>query len=93
MITYHDGEVELLTTLDALKKIVLFYGFEEVRNKKLLIRGIPLLTKYIPVGQESVYEKIGESMYILNIGNTKDRMNVARTINKMMGGELKICME
>ena len=93
VIAYPDGGLEPLTTLDALKKIVLFYGFEEVRKKKLLIRGTALLAKYVPVGQESVYEKIGESMYILNIGNTKDRMNVARTINKMMGGELKICME
>ena len=79
--------------MDALKKIVLFYGFEEVRKKRLLIRDTALLAKYVPMGQESMYEKFDESMYILNIGNTKDRMNVARTINKMMGGELKICME
>ena len=92
-ITYPNGEAETLATMDALKKIVLFYGFEDVRKKRLLIRETALLAKYVPVGQESVYEKIGESMYILNIGNTKDRMNVARTINKMMGGELKICME
>ena len=90
MIAYPDGEVESLTTLDALKKIVLFYGFEEVRSKKLLIRGTPLLAKYIAMGQESVYEKIDESMFILNIGNTKDRMNVARTINIMFGKKLQI---
>lgn len=92
-ITYPDGTAEKLTTLDALKKIVLFYGFDEVFKKKTMIRDTAFLVKYVPVGKEEIYERMDESMHILNIGNTKDRMNVARTINIMFGRKLEIGLE
>lgn len=92
-ITFSDGERKVLGTFEALKEIILFYGFNEVRAKKTLLRGEPLVVNYVNVGKEKYYDSIGENMYIYNQGNTEDRLNIARAINSMFGNKLKIEME
>ena len=89
-IIYPDNTSECLTTLDALKKIVLFYGFNEVLKKKLPIRDESVVVKYVPVGKEGTYELIEDGKYILNIGNAMDRLKMANTINVMFGKKLDI---
>lgn len=92
-ISYHDGSNELYTTLEALKQIVLFYGFDEVSKTKLKIRDEYAVTKYVGYGKENVYEEMGDGIYINKLGNAKDRMNLARAINKIMGCKLNIELE
>lgn len=89
-IIYPDNTSECLTTLDALKKIVLYYGFDNVLNKHLPMREEQLITKYAGIGKEKMYEQIEEGKYILNIGNTMDRLRIANTINVMFGKKLNI---
>ncbi len=89
-VTYPDKREEAYSTLDALKNIVLFYGFDEVCKKRIPIRGEYLLCKYVTMGKEKIYESFGEKMFINNQGGSKDRMNAARTINRMFGEKLQI---
>lgn len=92
-LTYPNGESVLHTTLDALKNIVLFYGFDEVCKKRLQTRGENFLCKYVTIGKEKIYEPIEEGMYINNQGNTTDRLKLARTVNVMFGSKLNIELE
>ncbi|MBR2415674.1 MAG: hypothetical protein IKB11_02855 [Bacteroidaceae bacterium] len=89
-IVFPDGSYEQSSTLDALKKIVLFYGFDNVLNKHLPMRKEQLITKYAGIGKEKIYEKIEDGKYILNIGNAIDRLKMANTINAMFGKKLNI---
>lgn len=92
-LTYPDGCSELYGTLDALKKIVLFYGFDEVCKKKLLMRNELFVCKNIAIGRENIYDSIEQGLYINNKGDAKDRLNLARLINKMFGSKLSLDME
>lgn len=89
-ITFPDGEEKELTTLCALTEIVNFYGFNAVLDKNLQIRNEKFLVKYVNVGKEKIYDSFGERMYINNQGDSKDRIHMARTINRMFGDKLQI---
>ena len=89
-IVYPSGEEQLLSTTDAMKRVVEFYGFDVCMNLKVLVRNTPFLSKRIPYGLEKSYEEIEEGKYINIIGNTKDRQKAVATINVLLGKKLKI---
>lgn len=92
-IQFPDKSEKLLNGLEAMKEIVLFYGFEDVERFKLQIRGENLLTRYIGLGQNAIYEEIEKNKYVLNKGTIKDKLNVMRTINRLRGNKLVIELE
>ena len=71
-----------------MKDIVLYYGEENIRQKKLKIRQDDLIVKHIPFGKENQYEEISCGYYLNSNGNTKDRQNVCNTINALFGKKL-----
>lgn len=89
-IVYPSGEEQLLSTFEAMKRVVEFYGFDVCMNLKVLVRNTPFLVKRLPYGLEKSYEEIEEGKYINIIGNTKDRQKAVATINVLLGKKLKI---
>ena len=89
-ITFPNTEEATCTTLEGLKRIISFYGIEEVMKQKCFIRDEPLIVKYVQMGKESVYDSIDGTYYINILGNTKDRMNIIRRINMHFGNKLKV---
>ena len=73
-----------------MKRVILFYGIEEVRSKKFSIRNEDFIVKNIPVGKEAKYEIIEGTAGVCITGDSKDRMNVLRAINISLGNKLKI---
>jgi hypothetical protein len=89
-ITFPTGETVQLPTTEAMKRVVMHYGFNVCMNLKLIIRNMPLLVKRVPYGQEKSYEKIEEGKYVNILGNTKDRQKALAAINVLFGKKLKI---
>ena len=89
-ITLPDGSIQTLTTTEALKLIIGFYGFEEIRSRHLLIRDRYFLVSSPPLDAKKLYECIGDNQYMNIDGATKDRARIARTINLLFGERLVI---
>ena len=89
-IIYPDGTEQITSTTDGMKRVILFYGIEEVRSKKFSIRNEDFIVKNIPVGKEAKYEIIEGTAGVCITGDSKDRMNVLRAINISLGNKLKI---
>ena len=87
-ITFPDGMSKILNIFEGLKDVVLFYGEENIRQKKLKIRQDELIVKHLPYGKESLYEEMPSGYYLNTNGNTKDRQNVCNTINALFGKKL-----
>jgi len=87
-VSFPDGTSEVYTIFEGLKAIVLFYGEENVRQKKLKIRQDDFIVTHLPYGKENVYEEISSGYYMNVNGNTKDRMNICNTINAMFGRKI-----
>ena len=87
-ISFSDGTSEVYTLFEGLKTIVLYYGEENVRQKKLKIRQDDFIVTRIPYGKENIYEEISSGYYMNVNGNTKDRMNICNTINAMFGRKI-----
>lgn len=89
-ILFPDGTSKQLATFDAIKEVVLFYGEENIRQKKLKIRQEFFIVKYIPYGKESIYEEISSGYFLLKNGGFQDRLNICNTINAMFDRKLTI---
>lgn len=89
-ITYPDGQVKTLSTTQALKDIVMYFGFSECAKLKIMLQGKPLLVKNVLRGQEGIYEEIDSGKFMNNRGQTQDRLNIIRRINIHFGQKLKI---
>lgn len=91
-ITYPDGVVEIMPTRDALKTVILYYGFQEVKLKRLKIRGNDLVVSMCPYGKEKNYEEIPGIGFFNVDGDVTDRRNMLNTINSIFGRKLKITL-
>ena len=89
-ICYPDGNEEICSTTEGLKKIVMLYGFEECMKMKIVVQNNPFLVKYVPKDLEKIYEEIEPGKYFNLRGQMKDRLNVVRRINMHFGNKLKI---
>lgn len=89
-ICYPDGAEEICSTTDGMKKIVMYFGFEECLKMKIIVQNNPFLIKYVPKGSEKMYDEIEQGKYIILRGQTKDRLNVVRRINIHFGNKLKV---
>ena len=87
-ITFPDNNIKIYSIFEGMKDVVLFYGEENIRQKKLKIRQDDLIVKHIPFGKENQYEKISSGYFLNTNGNTKDRQNVCNTINVLFGKKL-----
>ena len=87
-ISYPDGTSKTLTIFEAIKDIVLFYGEENILQKKLKIRREEFIVKRIPYGKEDLYEEISSGYYLFKNGGTQDRQNICNTINAMFGRKI-----
>lgn len=89
-IVFPDGHEEILSTTDGMKRVILFYGINEVKNRKAIVRGEPFIVTYIPVGKEKQYEEMLPNTFVCITGNTIDRLKVLKSINIGLGNKLKI---
>lgn len=89
-ITFPMGEFSQLSTTEAMKRVVNYYGFDACMHLKILVRNTPFLVKRIPYGQERNYEEIEDGKFINILGNTKDRQKALAAINVLLGKKLKI---
>ena len=87
-ITFPDNNIKIYSIFEGMKDVVLFYGEENIRQKKLRIRHDELIVKHIPFGKENQYEEISSGYFLNTNGNTKDRQNVCNTINALFGKKL-----
>lgn len=89
-IIYQDGHEEIYTTTDGMKAFIRFYGAEEVRKLKHVVRGVDFIVKMIPYGKEDKYEKVEENAFVCISNNTQDRLKLLRIINAQLGKKLKV---
>ena len=89
-ISYPDGSFEIYSIFEGVKNVVIFYGEEEVRQKKLRIRQNDFIVKRVPFGKEDIYEELSSGFYLNTNGNTKDRLNICNTINSLFGKKLSL---
>ena len=89
-IVFPDGHEEILSTTDGMKRVILFYGINEVKNRKAIVRGEPFIVTYIPIGKEKQYEEMLPNTFVCITGNTIDRLKVLKSINIGLGNKLKI---
>ena len=92
-ISFPDADDEILGATEALIKVVSYYGFDEIEKQKIEIRGEKLLVRYLGLGQNSIYEMLEKNKYVLNKGNTKDKLNALNVINQRFGNRLKFVIE
>lgn len=89
-IVFPDKTEKTLSMTDALVEIIKFYGIEEVRSKKILIRDNDLLLRSVTKDKEKIYERVDDNFYLNRNGNYKDFLNVANRINISFDKRLKI---
>ena len=89
-ICFPDGTEDIYSTTEGMKKIVMYFGFEECLKMKIMIQNNPFIVKYVPKGLEKIYEEIELGKYINLRGQTKDRLNVIRRIIISFNSPLKI---
>lgn len=77
-------EPAIMSTLDGLKHLVVYYGVERVLRVRPQIRGEQLVVKRLPFGKEKLYEEF-DGGYILINGNLEDRRRVFNLINASFG--------
>ena len=91
-IIFSNGEEQILTFSEAMTKVVLFYGPEQIKKSKVAIGDHDLVMSWIPMGKEQLYDNIGNGYYLYNTGNSRNRLNTMRMINMRFGNKLKIEM-
>lgn len=89
-ICFPDGTEEICSTTEGMKRIVMYFGFEECLKMKILIQNNPFMVKYVPKGLEKIYEEIEPGKFINIRGQTKDRLNAVRRIIMSFNSLLKI---
>ena len=89
-ITYPDGREETYAVSDGMISFIRFYGAEEVRKLKHVVRGEDFIVKNIPYGKEDKYEQVEEKAYVCISNNSQDRMKLLKIINVQLGKKLKV---
>lgn len=89
-VVYPDGTEKVNRVHESLVDVCMFYGPEVVKSKRIMIRNMDLLVKYIPLGQEKEYKELCDGWYINVVGDFKSKYNVIRNINMLLGERLKI---
>ena len=89
-ITYPDGREETYAVSDGMISFIRFYGAEEVRKLKHVVRGEDFIVKNIPYGKEDKYEQVEEKAYVCISDNSQDRMKLLKIINVQLGKKLKV---
>lgn len=89
-ITFPDMTVTELSMTDGLKAMALYFGPDKIKAKKIALRGRNLVTNVLPLSGKEDYISIDETYYMNTVGNYKDKLNAANTINAMFNRPLKI---
>lgn len=92
-ITFKDGKQEKLQGVEALKRIIDYFGIKQVFNRKLQVAGHPLLIKkglYVSPDEDARYEDYDNVFKVFNQSKFKDLYNIINTMNHLFGNKLKV---
>ena len=72
---------QIVQPIVALSIVCTFVGKEDVSKLRLEMKGMPLLTKHVPIGKEKYYCSIDNGWYLNACGDVKEKLRIIRMLS------------